>query len=108
MSDPYSWRDGSGVTELASDLERQGRVGLLEKLDGVIGATEEKPELLVELDRALFAERYAVPLYQYSTLYAISKRVTGYQAPPDGRGVVWGYWNWSVPTEPSATPNSGN
>jgi len=47
-----------------------------------------------QLDSALFAEGYGLPLYQVPTMLAYSSKVSGVSLSPLGNSAVWGYWHW--------------
>jgi peptide/nickel transport system substrate-binding protein len=50
--------------------------------------------LAAQLDSALFAEGYGLPLYQAPTMVAFSTKVSGVSLSPFGNSAFWGYWNW--------------
>ncbi|MEI6590451.1 MAG: ABC transporter substrate-binding protein [Actinomycetes bacterium] len=50
--------------------------------------------LAAQLDSALFAEGYGLPLYQVPTMLAYSTKVTGVSLSPFGNSAFWSYWNW--------------
>ena len=66
-------------------------------------AAEEDPvdraEILLDIDTALFADGFGVPLYQVPSLTAFNASVQGIEPSPLAPGVFWNIWEWA----PSAT-----
>ena len=56
----------------------------------------QQPKLLAKLDAALYANHFALPLFQLNNLVVSSSKLVKYQANPANSSVVWGYSNWSV------------
>jgi len=56
----------------------------------------EQISVLKEVDAALFASRFGMPLYQVPSLLVYSERLASVVKAPYGASATYGYWNWSV------------
>ena len=73
----------SGVTE-----------ALLAKLDNA-GDAAAQTAVLIDIDRAIFADFYGLPLYQSPSIFAYdSQKITGVSASTLAPGVLWNVWEW--------------
>lgn len=71
--------------------------GLLDQLS-VEDDSDDQHALLEQIDAALWAEFYGVPLFQFPSLVAASDAVEGV-APSALAGPLWNVWAWHPPAE---------
>ena len=66
----------------------------------------EQHELLVEIDSALWADAYGLPLYQYPAITAWSDGVSGVAPSALSPGLFWNIWDWQPAAKsPSPAPS---
>lgn len=56
----------------------------------------EQISVLKEVDAALFAAQFGMPLYQVPSLLVYSERLASVVKAPYGASATYGYWNWSI------------
>jgi peptide/nickel transport system substrate-binding protein len=81
----------------------------VDRLIGELDASDDPAEvtrLLTEIDTAVWADAYGVPLFAYPTVTAVAAGVAGVSRSPLARGVFWNAWDWApaLPTDEPA-PN---
>lgn len=68
-------------------------------------ATNAKPsaqsQLLAQLDAALFADGYGLPLFELPRVVAFSSKLKNYSAPKAAQSITWGYTEWNVAADKS-------
>lgn len=72
---------------------------LLNELESSSDVTKQR-ELLTELDTLVWADAYGVPLYQFPTITAFRRTVSGVSSSPLAPGILWNIWVWK-PTKPA-------
>jgi peptide/nickel transport system substrate-binding protein len=79
----------------------------VDELIGEVDASDDPGEvtrLLTEIDTAVWADAYGLPLFAYPTVTAVSADVTGVTRSPLARGVFWNAWDWA-PIVATAEPS---
>ncbi|MEO7122396.1 MAG: ABC transporter family substrate-binding protein [Lacisediminihabitans sp.] len=66
---------------------------LLDDLESSSDVTKQQ-ELLTQLDTLIWADAYGVPLYQFPTITAFRRTVSGVSSSPLGPGILWNLWAW--------------
>ena len=90
----FSLANFAGVESVATDpLESASFANLVKKL-ALTSKPAKQQALAAQLDSALFAIGYGLPLYQAPTMVAYSTKVSGVSLSPLGNSAVWGYWHW--------------
>lgn len=70
----------------------------VDRLITKLGASDDPTEvtrLLTEIDTAVWADAYGVPLFAFPTVTAVSVEVSGVTRSPLARGVFWNAWEWA-------------
>ncbi len=95
----FSLANFAGVESVVTDQFASASFDNLVKKLAVTNKASKQQALAGQLDSALFAEGYGLPLYQVPTMVAYSAKVSGVSLSPLGNSAVWGYWHWQKATK---------
>lgn len=87
-------------TDGINNLNRYDNPDVDALLDSLADASDDdaRTELLIDIDAALWADAYGLPLFQHPSVTAFGPSVAGVTGSPLPPGVFWNVWDW----EPAA------
>lgn len=70
------------------------------EVDALLAELDREPDaadqtrILTDIDRLVFSDSAALPLYQFPTITAVRTGITGVSSAPLSAGVLWNVWEW--------------